>query len=143
MQMKNIAAVMVHAELPAFSKPGQQLDVTVSSISNAKSLRGGSLLLTPLKGIDGNVYAIAQGNMVVGGFGAEGRDGSKITVNVPSVGRVPGGAMVERSVPVNFGGDNKIVFNLHMPDFTTAKRVAHGINEVLGPDVAQPLDAVS
>ncbi len=142
-QLKNVAAVAVHAELPAFSKPGQQLDVTVSSISNAKSLRGGSLLLTPLKGVDGNTYAVAQGNLVVGGFGAEGRDGSKLTVNVPSVGRVPSGALVERSVPTDFGGDNKVIFNLHSPDFTTAKRVAHGINQVLGPNVAKPLDAVS
>lgn len=142
-QLKNVAAVAIHAELPPFSKPGQTIDITVSSISNAKSLRGGSLLLTPLKGIDGKVYAIAQGNLVVGGFGAEGKDGSRITVNVPSVGRIPGGAMVERSVPTNFGGDEKIVFNLHTPDFTTAKRVAHGINELLGPNVAKPLDAVS
>lgn len=142
-QLKNVAAVAVHAELPPFSKPGQKLDVTVSSISNSKSLRGGSLLLTPLKGIDGNVYAIAQGNMVVGGFGAEGKDGSRLTVNIPSVGRVPGGALVERSIPTDFGGDNKIIFNLHMPDFTTAKRVAHGINEILGPDVARPMDAIS
>ena len=142
-QLKNVAAVAVHAELPAFAKPGQQLDITVSSISNAKSLRGGSLLLTPLKGIDGNIYAIAQGNMVVGGFGAEGKDGSKLTVNIPSVGRVPGGAMVERSVPTDFGGDSQIIFNLHSPDFTTAKRVAHGINELLGPNVAKPIDSVS
>lgn len=124
-QLKNVAAVAVHAELPPFSKPGQQLDVTVSSISNAKSLRGGALLLTPLKGIDGKVYAVAQGNLVVGGFGAEGLDGSKLTVNVPSVGRVPNGALVEASVPTNFGGDDHLIFNLHAPDFTTAKRVAH------------------
>lgn len=142
-QLKNVAAVAIHAELPPFSKPGQQLDVTVSSISNAKSLRGGTLLLAPMKGIDGNIYAIAQGNLVVGGFGAEGSDGSKLTVNIPSVGRIPGGALVERSVPTNFGGDSKLVFNLHTPDFTTAKRVAHGINELLGPDIAKPLDAVS
>lgn len=88
-QLKNVAAVAIHAELPAFAKPGQTIDITVSSIANAKSLRGGSLLLAPLRGLDGNVYAVAQGNLIVGGFGGEGRDGSKITVNVPSVGRIP------------------------------------------------------
>jgi flagellar P-ring protein precursor FlgI len=97
-QLKNVAAVSISADLPAFSKPGQVVDITVSSIGNSKSLRGGTLLMTPLKGIDGNVYAIAQGNLVVGGFDAEGRDGSKITVNVPSAGRIPGGATVERTV---------------------------------------------
>lgn len=142
-QLKNVAAVAVHAELPPFSKPGQKIDITVSSIANSKSLRGGSLLLTPLKGIDGQVYAVAQGNLVVGGFGAEGRDGSSITVNVPSVGRIPDGALVERVVPSTFGGDGKIVLNLHTPDFTTAKRVADSINEMVGPDTAMPLDGVS
>ncbi|WP_019602919.1 flagellar basal body P-ring protein FlgI [Teredinibacter turnerae] len=142
-QLKNVAAVAVHAELPPFSKPGQAIDVTVSSIANAKSLRGGVLLLTPLKGIDGRIYAVAQGNLIVGGFGAEGQDGSRITVNVPSVGRVPGGAMVERSVPTAFGGNDRIVFNLHTPDFTTAKRVADSINELVGPGVATPMDAAS
>src|SRR5690554_5364240 len=88
-QLKNIAAVTVHATLPPFAKPGQTIDITVSSLGNAKSLRGGSLLMTPLKGADGAIYAVAQGNLVVGGFGAEGRDGSSITVNVPSVGRIP------------------------------------------------------
>lgn len=142
-QVKNIAAVAVHAELPPFAKPGQQIDITVSSIANAKSLRGGALLLTPLKGLDGNVYAIAQGNLIVGGFGAEGKDGSKVTVNIPSVGRIPDGAMVERAVPTTFGGNDSITFNLHTPDFTTAKRVADSINEMLGPDVAMPMDAAS
>jgi len=142
-QLKNVAAVAVHAELPPFAKPGQAIDITVSSIANAKSLRGGALLLTPLKGIDGNVYAIAQGNLIVGGFGAEGRDGSSITVNIPSVGRIPGGAMVERSVPTMFGNTGKIIFNLHTPDFTTAKRVADSINDLLGPNVALPMDATS
>nr|WP_301331407.1 flagellar basal body P-ring protein FlgI [Agaribacterium haliotis] len=142
-QLKNVAAVALHAELPAFAKPGHKIDVTASSIANAKSLRGGTLLMAPLKGIDGQVYAIAQGNLIVGGFGAEGKDGSRITVNVPSVGRIPDGAMVERSVPTKFGGDNEIQFNLHNPDFTTAKRVADSINRLLGPDVAQPTDAAS
>lgn len=142
-QLKNVAAVAVHAELPPFAKPGQAIDITVSSIANAQSLRGGALLLTPLKGLDGRVYAIAQGNLIVGGFGAEGRDGSKVTVNIPSVGRIPNGATVERAVPTLFGNNGKIVFNLHTPDFTTAKHVADSINELLGPDVAMPLDATS
>ena len=142
-QLKNVAAVAIHAEIPAFTKPGQTLDITVSSIANAKSLRGGSLLMAPLKGIDGKVYAIAQGNLIVGGFGAEGRDGSKVTVNVPSVGRIPGGAIVEREVATQFGNNGKVIFNLHFPDFTTAKQVAKSINTMLGPDVASPIDAVS
>lgn len=142
-QLKNVAAVAIHAELPAFAKPGQKLDITVSSIGNAKSLRGGSLLMTPLKGVDGQVYALAQGNLVVGGFGAQGSDGSRVTVNVPSVGRIPGGALVERSVPTNFAVSERVVFNLHRADFTTAKRVAQSINEMMGPDVAMPIDAAS
>lgn len=142
-QLKNVAAVAVHAELPAFAKPGQTIDVTVSSVANAKSLRGGALLLTPLRGLDGKVYAIAQGNLIVGGFGAEGRDGSRVTVNVPVVGRIPNGANVERAVATSFGANNTIILNLHSPDFTTAKRVADSINELLGPDVAKPQDATS
>ncbi len=142
-QLKNVAAVAIHAELPPFAKPGQKIDITVSSIANAKSLRGGALLLTPLKGLDGQIYAIAQGNLIVGGFGAEGKDGSRVTVNMLSVGRIPDGAMVERAVPTTFGGEKNVVFNLHSPDFTTAKRVADSINELLGPDVASPLDAAS
>lgn len=143
MQMKNVAAVMVQAELPAFAKPGQTLDITVSSISNAKSLRGGSLLVTPLKGLDGKVYAVAQGNLIVGGLSASGNDGSKITVNIPSAGRIPGGAMVERMVANNFAGGQPIVFNLNRADFTTANELAKSINNLLGPDVARPLDSVS
>jgi flagellar P-ring protein precursor FlgI len=142
-QLKNVAAVALHAELPPFAKPGQRIDVTISSIANAKSLRGGTLLMSSLKGIDGNVYAIAQGNLIVGGFGAEGADGSRITVNVPSVGRIPDGATVEKAVPTRFGGDKEIIFNLHTPDFTTAKRVADSINRLVGPDIAKPQDAAS
>ncbi len=142
-QLKNVAAVAVHAELPAFAKPGQSIDVTVSSIGNAKSLRGGSLLLTSLKGADGKVYALSQGNLVVGGFGAEGSDGSSITVNVPSVGRIPNGATVERLVETGFDTSANIIFNLHRSDFTTAKRVADSINTTFGPNVAQALDAAS
>jgi flagellar P-ring protein FlgI len=143
MQMKNVAAVMVQAELPAFAKPGQTIDVTVSSISNAKSLRGGSLLVTPLKGLDGKIYAIAQGNLVVGGLSASGADGSKITINIPSAGRIPSGAMVERLVESQFSAGQAIVFNLHRADFTTANQLAKSINDQLGPDTAKPLDAVS
>ncbi|MGB5325343.1 MAG: flagellar basal body P-ring protein FlgI [Pseudomonadales bacterium] len=142
-QLKNVAAVAVHAELPAFSKPGQTVDITVSSIGNAKSLRGGSLLLTALKGADGQVYALAQGNLVVGGFGAEGADGSRITVNVPSVGRIPNGATVERMVDTGFDTATNLIFNLHRSDFTTAKRVADQINTLFGPEVARALDASS
>ncbi|GAA6153307.1 flagellar basal body P-ring protein FlgI [Pseudoteredinibacter isoporae] len=141
--LKNVAAVAIHAELPPFSKPGQTIDVTVSSLGNANSLRGGSLLLAPLKGVDGNIYALAQGNLVVGGFGAEGADGSRITVNVPVAGRIPSGAIVEREVPSNFNSGQPLVFHLKRSDFTTAKRVADVINTTLGPDVARPMDATS
>lgn len=142
-QSKNIAAVSIHAQLEPFAKPGQTLDVTVSSIGDASSLRGGSLLLSPLKGADGQVYAIAQGNLVVGGLGAEGLDGSRITVNVPSVGRVPNGATVERSVPTPFSSGDHLVFNLKQSDFTTARRVSERINELLGPNIATSVDATS
>ncbi len=142
-QLTNVAAVSVHAELPAFLKPGTRLDVTVSSLGNARSLRGGSLLMTPLKGADGNVYALAQGNLVVSGFGVEGQDGSSITVNVPSSGRIPSGATVEREVPSAILEKEYLVFNLHTPNFTTAHRMAETINETLGAATARPLDAVS
>ncbi|QLF94583.1 flagellar basal body P-ring protein FlgI [Pseudomonas sp. ABC1] len=142
-QLKNVAAVSVHADLPAFAKPGQSIDITVSSIGNAKSLRGGSLLMTQLKGVDGNVYALAQGNLVVGGFDAGGADGSRITVNVPSAGRIPGGATVERPVPSAFNQGNSLTLNLNRPDFTTAKNVVDQINELLGPGVAKALDGGS
>lgn len=142
-QLKNVAAVMVTAELPAFAKMGQTMDVTVASIGNASSLRGGSLLMTPLRGVDGQLYGFAQGSMVVSGFGISGKDGSKITVNVPSSGRIPNGATVEREVPVKFGGDGHLVFNLHTPDFTTAARVVNAINKILGAGTAEAVDAVS
>lgn len=142
-QLKNVAAVAIHAELPAFAKPGQAIDVTVSSIGNAKSLRGGSLLMAPLKGADGQIYAVAQGNLVVGGFGADGNDGSRIRVNVPTVGRIPNGATVERKVENAFTHSDSIIFNLQRPDFTTAKRVVDAINNLLGPQVANAMDAGS
>ena len=142
-QLKNVAAVSIHADLPPFARPGQTIDITVSSIGNAKSLRGGSLLMTPLKGIDGNVYAIAQGNLVVGGFDAGGADGSRITVNIPSAGRIPAGATVERAVPSGFNQDEYLTLNLNRPDFTTAKNIVDALNELLGPRVAQAMDAGS
>ncbi|MBV1915495.1 MAG: flagellar basal body P-ring protein FlgI [Pseudomonadales bacterium] len=142
-KLKNIAAVSIHAELPAFAKPGQTIDVTVSSIGNAKSLRGGSLLMTPLKAIDGKVYAISQGSLVVAGFDAGGADGSRITVNVPSTGRIPSGAVVEKTVATPFYSSDHIVFNLDRSDFTTAKRVTDQINDYLGPDIAQAMDSTS
>jgi len=140
---KNIAAVAVSADLPAFAKPGQQIDITVSSIGDAKSLKGGTLLMSPLKGADGQVYAIAQGNLVVGGLSASGKDGSSITVNNPSVGRVPNGATVERTVNTPFAEGDSLVFNLHTSDFTTANRMAESINNVLGPNTAKAMDATS
>lgn len=142
-QLKNVAAVSIHADLPAFAKPGQTIDVTISSIGNAKSLRGGSLLMAPLKGIDGSVYAVAQGNLVVGGFDAEGKDGSRITVNVPSAGRIPGGATVERPVPSGFDQGNSLTLNLNRSDFTTAKHIVDKINDLLGPSVATAVDGGS
>lgn len=141
-QLKNIAAVSIHAELPAFAKPGQTIDITVSSIGNAKSLRGGSLLMTPLKGADGNVYAIAQGNLIVSGFGAAA-DGSSITVNIPSAGRIPNGATVERTVANPFGSGRDLVLNLNTADFTTATRMATSINRAVGPGTAQAVDGNS
>jgi flagellar P-ring protein precursor FlgI len=143
LQLKNVAAVTVQADLPAFAKPGQMIDVTVGSIGNAKSLRGGSLLMAPLRGADGNVYALAQGNLIVGGFGASGADGSRVTVNVPSAGRIPNGATVERTVPNDFLNNSLIVLNLHTPDFTTSGRLASEINNTLGDGTAESIDAVS
>jgi flagellar P-ring protein precursor FlgI len=142
-QLKNVAAVTVTADLPPFSKAGQKIDITVSTIGNASSLRGGTLLMTPLRGVDGQVYAFAQGSMVVSGFGVQGKDGSKISVNVPSAGRIPNGATVEREVPVKFAGDTHLTFNLNTPDFTTASRVVNSINKILGAGTAEAMDAVS
>ncbi|MBK7251408.1 MAG: flagellar basal body P-ring protein FlgI [Gammaproteobacteria bacterium] len=142
-QLKNVAAVTVHAELPPFSKAGQAIDVTVSSIGNAGSLRGGSLLMTPLRGMDGEIYAVAQGSLVVSGFGVSGKDGSRIALNVPSGGRIPNGALVEREVPTDFAEQPFVTLNLHTPDFTTSARLAEGINARLGADTAHTIDAVS
>lgn len=142
-QLKNVAAVSVQAELPAFAKPGQRMDVTVASIGNAKSLRGGSLLMTPLKGSDGQVYAMAQGNLAVGGLGVSGRDGSRISINIPSAGRIPGGASVEREVASGFAQGDIIQLNLHSADFTTANRLVQSINHHFGDGIARADDAAS
>ena len=142
-QLKNVAAVTVHADLPPFAKTGQEIDITVSSIGNAGSLRGGSLIMTPLRGADGEVYAIAQGSLVVGGFGVQGKDGSSIAVNVPSAGRIPNGATVEREVPNGFTAEPFVMLNLHVPDFTTSARLTEGINKLLGEGTAQSVDSVS
>lgn len=142
-KLKNVAAVSVTADLPAFAKPGQRIDVTVASLGNAKSLRGGALLFTPLKGADGNIYAVAQGNLVVGGFGAQGNDGSSITVNVPSAGRIPNGATVEQTAPSTFSRGDSLIFNLDQPDFTTARAMVDTINKLMGPGSAEALDAAS
>lgn len=148
-KIKNVAAVAVHAELPPFIKPGQTIDVTVSSVGEASSLQGGTLLQTFLRGVDGNVYAVAQGSLVVSGFGAQGGDGSRIVVNTPTVGRIPNGAFVEQAVPSGFANGDTLTLNLHYPDFSTAKRLADTINTRLGaqPDqgyvIATPIDAAS
>jgi flagellar P-ring protein precursor FlgI len=142
-QLRNVAAVTVQATLPPFAKPGQTIDITVSSIGNAQSLRGGSLLLSPLRGADGQIYAIAQGNLVVGGFGVSGDDGSRVSVNVPSTGRIPNGATVERMVPSTLGTAEALVLNLNVPDFTTASRMADSINASLGVGTAQTIDPIS
>ena len=138
---KNVASVMVTAEMPAFMKPGQRLDITVSTIGGSKSLRGGTLLMTPLLGADGETYAVAQGNLVVGGLGVDGNDGSSVIVNVPTVGRIPRGASIEKMVDTPFQSTDNVLLNLHQSDFSTAMRVADAVNEVFGPDVAVPLDA--
>ncbi len=140
---KNVAAVAIHADLTPFSKPGQTIDVTVSSLGDAKSLRGGSLIMTPLKGIDGKIYAIAQGNLVVGGFGAEAGDGSRVTVNIPSAGRIPNGATVERIVKNAFNVSDHLILNLHQADFTTASRLTAAIYHSIGKGTARAMDAGS
>src|ERR1700734_1166911 len=142
-QLKNVAAVSVHAVMPAFVKPGQTIDITVNSIANAKSLRGGSLLVTPLHGLDGQVYAIAQGNLIVSGFGAEANDGSKRTGNVPSSGRIPNGATVERAVATQIAQGDSIILNLNDPDFTTATRLVESLNRGIGSGFATMIDGSS
>ena len=139
MQLKNVAAVMVTTSLPAFAQPGQLMDVTVSSMGNAKSLRGGTLLMTPLKGADGQVYGMAQGNVLVGGVGAQS-GGTSVVVNHLSVGRISGGATVERAVANALGDGNQIKLELNTTDFSTASRVVEAINEKFGAGIAYALD---
>ena len=139
MQVKNIAAVMVTAQLPPFAQPGQQVDVTVSSLGNAKSLRGGTLIATPLKGADGQVYALAQGNLVVGGAGASAA-GSKVQINHLSAGRVPEGATVERAVPTSLNQGEYLQLDLNASDYNTAREVARAVNAKMGAGVAQAMD---
>ena len=143
MNGKNAAAVIITAELPPFTKPGQKLDIVVSTVGQAKSLRGGTLLMTPLLGADGETYAVAQGNLMVGGLGVAGGDGSSLTVNVPTVGRIPGGASVEKMIETSFLDNANILLNLHQGDFSTTNRVAEAINDVFGGGVAVPLDSTT
>jgi flagellar P-ring protein precursor FlgI len=139
LQLKNVAAVMVTASLPAFAQPGQTLDITVSSMGNAKSLRGGTLLMTPLKGADGQVYGMAQGNVLVGGVGASS-SGSKTVVNHLSVGRISGGATVERAVPTSLVDGNMVTLELNETDFSTASKVVEAINKRFRDTLAMAQD---
>jgi flagellar P-ring protein precursor FlgI len=139
-KVKNVAAVMVTAELPPFAKPGQQVDVTVSSTGDAKSLAGGTLLMTPLQGADGAVYVVCQGPLLVGGFSASA-GGASVTKNHPTVGRIPDGGSVERSVPGSFNDRSTLQYSLLEEDFTTAIRVANSVNEELGELAAKAIDA--
>nr|WP_297348300.1 flagellar basal body P-ring protein FlgI [uncultured Glaciecola sp.] len=148
-KIKNVAAVVVHATLPAFTKPGQTIDVTVSSVGEASSLNGGTLLRTFLRGLDGEIYSVAQGSLVVSGFGAQGNDGSRIVSNTPTVGRIANGAIVERAIPSGLMQNDYLTLNLNTPDFSTAQALADVINRRLGADVssgsaiAMPMDAAS
>jgi flagellar P-ring protein precursor FlgI len=148
-KIKNVAAVVVHATLPAFTKPGQTIDVTVSSVGEASSLNGGTLLRTFLRGLDGEIYSVAQGSLVVSGFGAKGNDGSRIVSNTPTVGRIANGAIVERAIPSGLMQNDYLTLNLNTPDFSTAQALADVINSRLGADVssgtaiAKPMDAAS
>lgn len=139
MQLKNVAAVLVTAQLPAFAQPGQQIDVTVSSIGSAKSLRGGTLIATPLRGADGNIYAMAQGNLVIAGAGASA-GGSKVQINQLSAGRIPDGAIVERAVPTPLAQGDSLQLDLNANDFNTAREVARVINAKMGPGTALAVD---
>lgn len=136
MQLRNVAAVMVTSDLPPFARPGQELDIVVSSVANASSLRGGTLLMTPLKGADGDTYAMAQGNMLVGGAGAES-GGSSVQINQQAVGRIPNGATVEKEVPLNLGANGgTLELQLDQADFGTAQRMVTAINNEFGRSVA-------
>ncbi|ARD20629.1 Flagellar P-ring protein FlgI [Shewanella japonica] len=136
-KLKNVAAVAVHATIPPLASAGQTIDVTVSSLGDAKSLRGGSLLMTPLRAVDGEVYAVAQGNLVVGGISAQGRNGTSLTINTPTVGVIPNGALLEAEIHSNFNETEHIVLNLRDPSFKTARNIERAVNELFGPDVAE------
>ncbi len=140
--LRNAAAVIITAELPAFAKPGQRIDITVSTLGQARSLRGGALILAPLYGADGQIYAMAQGNVAVGGLGVSGRDGSQLTVNITTVGRIADGASVERAVATGFDREASLRFNLHQADFLTAARVRDAVNTRF-PGMASIADGVS
>lgn len=140
-QLKNVAAVSVNATLPPFARIGQKIDVTVSSLGNATSLRGGTLMMVPLQGADHQTYAMAQGNVVVSGFGGQGADGSKVSVNITASGRIANGATVEKTIQSPYVKNGVLVFEINNPDFTTARRVAETINRELGYKAAQPIDA--
>ncbi len=142
LKLTNVAAVMITANLPAFTKPGQRIDVTVSTVGASTSLRGGSLIMSRLLGVDGKVYALAQGALAVNGVSAAGA-GTAAVVNVPTVGRIPSGATVEKMVETPFSTSEYIVFNLKNSDFTTNRRLANSINDTFGPGTATALDAVS
>jgi flagellar P-ring protein precursor FlgI len=142
-QLKNAAAVTVTAQLPPFAKPGQTIDITVASIGNAKSIRGGELLMTPLRGADGNVYAMAQGSVVVGGISASGKSGSSVQINISASGRVPNGATVERAVASSFSNGGDLMLNLNTADFTTATRIAEAVNRTYGAGTASAVDGGS
>jgi flagellar P-ring protein precursor FlgI len=142
-ESENVAAVMVTAELPPFARVGNQIDVLVSSIGDAKNLQGGTLLFTPLKGADGQVYAIAQGPVSTGGFEAGGSAGGGVQKNFPTVGRVPGGASIENEIAINFNQKKMLTFVLHQPDFTTASRMARAINAALNDRIARTQDAAT
>ena len=140
---KNSAAVIITAELPAFAKPGQRIDATISTLGQSKSLRGGTLLMTPLMAADGQTYAVAQGNLLVGGLGVAGNDGSSLIVNVPTVGRIPGGATVERLIETDFLKTDSLILNLHQGDFSVTNQMAEAVNDVFGSGVAIALDSRS
>ncbi len=142
-KVKNVAAVMVTAKFPAFARAGTKLDVTVSSLGDATSLQGGTLLLTPLRGVDSQVYAAAQGPLTIGGFAASGASGSGVQKNHPTAGRIPEGAIVERELPYRFSDQDNLVINLYHADFTTATRTAAAINQELKQELATAVDAAT
>jgi len=140
-KLKNVAAVMVTASIPPSYSPGQTVDVTVSSLGDAKSLRGGQLLMTPLSGVDGEVYALAQGALVVGGLNASGNSGSSVTINTANSGRIPNGATIERLIPSDFSERDEVVLNIRKPSFQTAIRVVDAVNAQFGAGTATALNA--